>query len=354
MAATTTPAAAVPPPTAAVPPAPVVTVPLPSLMNANDPEVLLPESRPKLLALLRTLSLRHDELGQEVVLNNALLNLISANLFGQAEELVANSPLQQPYRSTNQAAKFFYYQGLIQAMRLEYTGAHQTLLQALRKAPERALGFRIAATKLFVVVQLLMGEIPPRSEFLQRDMKEQLQPYLLLASCVRFGNLGRFASIANKYQSQFEHDRTYPLILRVRQHVLKMGLRRMCQAYKRLPIRDICVKLAVDHPDDAEYIVAKAIRDGVIDAVLDHERGHIVTAETADVYTTAEPLHAFQRRVQFCNAVYDEARRAMRYATEDLDDDETLKKKEADKRDALARALEDGDGGADLDFFDGI
>lgn len=314
-------------------------------------DVLSAEARPKLLALFRSLSLRHDELGMEIVLNTLLQNLTHHKLFDHAESVVANCVVKQPFRSTNQAARFFYYDGLIKAMRLDYSGAHVSLLQALRKAPERALGFRIAATKLDVVVQLLIGEIPPRSEFLQANMKDALHPYLTLTTCVRFGNLGRFQSTANRHQPLFEHDHTYSLIMRVRQNVIKMGLRRICQAYTRIPIADMCVKLALDNPEDAEYIVAKAIHDGVIEAHIDHEKGHIVTSETVDVYSTTEPLHAFQRRTAFCNAAHDEARRAMRYTSEMDDEDARLKELER-KREALDRAAEDEDGG--IDFADGL
>lgn len=314
-------------------------------------------ARSSLLSLFRTLALKHDELGMEIVFNLILRNLCAAKLFDHADQLIANTEIQTPYRSTNQAARFFYYQALVQAHRLDYSGAHKSLMHALRKCPERALGFRVAAQKLDLVVQLLIGEIPPRSDFLQSGMKEALKVYLQLTTCVRFGNLGRFQSIAQKHQATFEHDCTYSLILRVRQNVLKMGLRRICQAYSRIAIGDVCVKLALDNPEDGEYVVAKAIKDGVIDATVDHESGTIHTAATTDVYATTEPLHAFQKRTLFCNAAHDEARRSMRYASvldaDEEDGQEAKRKKLEATREALERAAEDDDGG-DIDFGEGI
>ena len=44
------------------------------------------------------------------------------------------------------------------------------------------------------------------------------------------------------------------------------------QSYSRISIEDICEKLKLEDKQDAEYIVAKAIRDGVIDATLDHAK----------------------------------------------------------------------------------
>lgn len=310
---------------------------------------LAAEARPELMQLFRSLSLRHDELGMEIVLNAIIRNMVHHKLYDHAESVIANCVVKQPFRSTNQAARFFYYDGLVKAIRLDYSGAHASLLQALRKAPERATGFRIAATKLNIVVQLLIGEIPPRSEFLQANMKDSLQPYLALTTCVRFGNLGRFQSIANKHQGLFDHDRTYSLILRVRQNVIKMGLRRICQAYTRIPISDICVKLSLDNPDDAEYIVAKAIKDGVVEASIDHEKGHIISSETVDVYSTTEPLAAFERRIKFCNAAHDDARRSMRYASNNDVDEEEIRR----RNEALDRAADDDEGDM-IDFGDGI
>jgi hypothetical protein len=46
-------------------------------------------------------------------------------------------------------------------------------------------------------------------------------------------------------------------------------------SYSKISLRDICIKLHLDSEEDAQFIVAKAIRDGVIDATLDHHRGYM-------------------------------------------------------------------------------
>lgn len=309
----------------------------------------------QLLNHLRALALRHDELGQEIILNEILRKTLERKEYEQAERIVASVSLKQPYRSTNQGARFFYYVALISAIRLDYVKANDCVSQALRKAPERAIGFRIAATKLYLTVQLLLGEIPPRAEFLDKQMNESLQPYMQLTSCVRFANLGRFMSSLKQYQAQLEHDNTYSLFLRIRQNVIKTGLRRICQAYSRIPLSDICVKLALENPSDAEYIVSKAIRDGVVDATIDHENGTVSSSDSVNVYTTTEPLQAFQRRTAFLNVTHEEAKRALRYVDPDADPEleEENKKKKLEDMKKLQQALED-EADADLDFSDGI
>ncbi|RNF02607.1 putative proteasome regulatory non-ATPase subunit 3 [Trypanosoma rangeli] len=308
----------------------------------------------RLMKLYRALCVRHDELGQEIILNDILAFLTRNHQHDMAESVIATCELSLPHRSNNQAARYFYYVGLTRALRLEYVDANQCLQQALRKAPERAFGFRVAATKLALVVQLLLGEIPPRSDFLQKDVRESLSPYLQLASCVRFGQLSRFMSILQQHKSIFEHDRTYSLILRVRQHVIKTGLRRICHAYSRISISDICTKLSMENPGDAEYIIAKAIRDGVIDAVIDHEKGHLISSDTVDVYSTSEPLMALQRRIQFLNVTHNDAKRSMRYTAADPELEEERRKLDREELDSVLRAaLEEEElGGAD--FEDGL
>lgn len=52
---------------------------------------------------------------------------------------------------------------------------------------------------------------------------------------------------------------------------------------------------------------AKAIRDGVIDGVIDHKNGWLQLKETINVYTTNDPQTAFHRRITFCLDVHNEA-----------------------------------------------
>merc|ERR1711964_476891 len=62
-----------------------------------------------------------------------------------------------------------------------------------------------------------------------------------------------------------------------------------------------------------EFIVAKAIRDGVMDAVVDAETGVVTTNEVGDVYSSSAPLDELSQRISFCFSIHDDAVRAMRY-----------------------------------------
>ena len=91
-------------------------------------------------------------------------------LVEQADKLVELTKSTFPESaSNNQFARYFYYTGIIKAIQLEYSEALNYLQEALRKAPQTGVvGFRITVSKWIVIVQLLKGEIPPRSMFTQK------------------------------------------------------------------------------------------------------------------------------------------------------------------------------------------
>ncbi|KPM44259.1 putative 26S proteasome regulatory subunit rpn3 [Neonectria ditissima] len=281
---------------------------------APSPQSPVVAIRPTLLAALRTAVLRKDVDTQASVIVLLLRNYLLTSHINQADLLVSHT--QFPENAVNnQVARFLYYLGRIRAIQLRYTEAHEHLTAATRKAPSSncALGFSQTATKLLLVVELLMGDIPDRATFRQPTMEVALHPYFLLVQAVRVGNLEDFETAIADHADTFRRDGTYSLILRLRQNVIKTGIRMMSLSYSRISLRDICIRLQLGSEESAEYIVAKAIRDGVIEATLDRERGFMKSKEVGDVYATREPGEAFHDRIQACLALHDESVKAMRF-----------------------------------------
>jgi hypothetical protein len=107
----------------------------------------------------------------------------------------------------------------------------------VRKAPQTsALGFRQTATKLLVIVQLLMGEIPERATFMVEKMRGALQPYLVLTKAVRVGDLAAFEAAVAANKAGWERDGVSSLISRLRNNVIKTGLRKLNTSYSRIPL----------------------------------------------------------------------------------------------------------------------
>lgn len=273
--------------------------------SPQSPSVAL---RPVLLAALRTAVLRKDIDIQATVIVLLLRNYLLMSHINQADLLVSHTQFPEN-AANNQVARFLYYLGRIRAIQLRYTEAHEHLTAATRKAPSSpcALGFAQTATKLLLVVELLMGDIPDRATFRVASMEQALHPYFLLVQAVRVGNLEDFETTIADHADAFRRDGTYTLILRLRQNVIKTGIRMMSLSYSRISLRDICIRLHLGSEESAEYIVAKAIRDGVIEATLDREHGFMKSKEMGDVYATREPTEAFHDRIRACLALHDES-----------------------------------------------
>eukprot|EP00245_Coleochaete_scutata_P001348 TRINITY_DN11652_c0_g2_i1.p1 TRINITY_DN11652_c0_g2~~TRINITY_DN11652_c0_g2_i1.p1 ORF type:complete len:467 (+),score=77.92 TRINITY_DN11652_c0_g2_i1:189-1589(+) len=308
----------------------------------------LVEIRSVLLGLHRTATLRHDEIGQEVLLNLLLRNYLHYNLYEQAEKL--RSKAQRPESHSNQQyCRYVFYLGRILTIQLEYTDAKEYLQQALRKAPQVARGFRIACTKWSAIVRLLLGEIPERTTFMQPDMKSALVPYFELTNAVRIGDLDLFKRVAEKHWVVFQADKTHNLIIRLRHNVIRTGLRRINVSYSRISLADVAAKLhlgGASAVDDAECIVTKAIRDGGIDATVDHANGYMSSKETGDVYSTQEPQQAFHVRIAFCLNTHNEAVKAMSFPPNvhqnDLETPEKRRERQQQEQE-LAKQISDED-----------
>ena len=130
---------------------------------------------------------------------------------------------------------------------------------------------------------------------------------------VRVGDVTAFQQAFTTHEKTFLADSTHFLILRLRHFVLQTALRSITLAYSRISLADVCVKLHLDSEEDTEYIVAKAIKDGVIDATIDHAGGYMQSRVARNLYETDEPARQFNRRVDHCTGLFNETVRAMRY-----------------------------------------
>lgn len=116
--------------------------------------------------------------------------------------------------------------------------------------------------------------------------------FSLWAPCwqaVRIGDLELFRSVAERNAAVFATDKSQNLIVRLRHNVIRTGLRNISISYSRISLADVAQKLHLDSAtavDDAESIVTKAIRDGGIDASVDHSKGWMQSKETGDIYST--------------------------------------------------------------------
>merc|ERR1711963_1089066 len=100
-------------------------------------------------------------------------------------------------------------------------------------------------------------------------LAKHLKPYYALAEVSHQGNVKNFTAVYQRHETVFERDRTNLLIQRLRNTVIKTGLRKINVAYSRIGLLEISERLGLNSVEDAQWVVAKAIRDGVIEATLD-------------------------------------------------------------------------------------
>ncbi|KAI1706454.1 PCI domain-containing protein [Ditylenchus destructor] len=227
----------------------------------------------------------------------------------------------------NDMARFYYYQGRIKAMQLEYADAAQFFQLALRKAPQdAAIGFKQNVQKWVVVVSLLQGEIPERSIFRLPIHQVTLAPYLKLAQAVRFGNIVEFNKVLQDFSFTFTKDHTSTPIVRLRHNVIKTAIRQISITYSRIYIRDIAKKLQLGSTTEAEYVVQKAIKEKTIDGCITYDdktpERYLQSSESQDVYRTTEPQFTFDTRIRSCLELHNVAVKEMEFASEMADEDD--------------------------------
>ncbi|KAL0799847.1 hypothetical protein Bca101_055022 [Brassica carinata] len=216
-----------------------------------------------------------------------------------AEKLRPKAPRFEA-RLNQQFCRYLFYLGKIRTIQLEYTDAKESLLQAARKAPIAALGFRIQCNKWAILVRLLLGEIPERSVFMHEGDGEGSEAlfrayqcefaFIICFTAIGLSDWGRGAvqdSPREVLRDIFSRpNRTHNLIVRLRHNVIRTGHRNISISYLRIALPDVAKKLRLNSENplaDAESIVAKAIRDGAIDATIDHKNGYMVSKETGDI-----------------------------------------------------------------------
>lgn len=274
------------------------------------------ETRSSMIRFLKIASLKHNNETKAMLITLLLRSFLATGEIESAADFMGKVEFPNSADvSSSLEARFYFYMSKINAIQLDYSTANEYIIAAIRKAPNTAnsLGFLQQANKLHCVIELLMGDIPDLSFFHQVGMQRSLEPYYDLSKAVKLGDLKKFTSAIAKYKPQLIKDGNYQLYVRLRSNVIKTGIRIISLTYKKISLRDICLKLRLDSEQTGEYMVSRAIRDGVIEAKINHEQGYIETSELLNVYDTDEPQGTFNERITFVNQLHDESLLAMRY-----------------------------------------
>jgi len=206
--------------------------------------------------------------------------------------------------SPSQLGRFNFFVGHLKAITLDYVAAIHHLQLSLRRAPQNKYSekFRTLVTKHLMVVMMLQGQVPSRGMLL--DMPN----YLDLARSILKGDIIAFQDVASN--PEFEEDGLAPLVQRLRSSVILAGLTMIAHCYSRISFSDIAEMLHIGSAEDAEGFCAKAAADGIIDAIINHECGCLMSMRKQDE-GTAGFGERINKDIQDCFGIREDTQRTM-------------------------------------------
>ena len=297
----------------------------------------------ELLQAYRTACIEMDYISQVTLINCIIRYYLNNKNVEMARSFISKTKYMENI-SSYEDARYLFYIGKIEAIQMNYSDSYTHLSSSFRKAPEKtAQGFKNLVNKYLILVQLLMGEIPDMKGLMKTNRVvdyEEFKPYLLLLKIVRQGNLDEFKKGMNIYEYNFKKDGTLNLVQRMRQVVIKAGLRKINLSYSRISIKDITEKLKLENEKETEYIVAKAIRDCVFLATINHDKKYVQSKEIKDIYSTFEPQKSYQSRILFLNNIFVESQRSMKYSSGQERAKKEAENKELEEADAMDTSIE--------------
>ncbi|CCH46888.1 26S proteasome non-ATPase regulatory subunit [Wickerhamomyces ciferrii] len=298
--------------------------------------------RSELLLALRISTIRHDDETSGSLITLILRNYILVHDYSQASNFIEKIELPKQV-SNSIETRYYFYLAKINSIQLNYSDSHDFVTTAIRKAPQttNAIGFLTSAYKLNVLIELLTGDIPELSFFQKPGFEKVLKPYQDITKAVKLGDLKIFNETLTKYHDLLIKDDNYSLVTRLRSNVIKTGIRIISLSYTKISLKDICIKLHLDNESSAEYIVSKSIRDGVIDAKINHQKGYVESNEIKNIYSTNQPQDQFNQRINFVNSLHNDSIKAMRYPPSSNRTEISNKNESQDDENELINALQE-------------
>ncbi len=144
----------------------------------------------------------------------------------------------------------------------------------------RGVGFYQTSIKLYILCQLLVGDIPERHILTASCLQTQSMNYFIqLITAVRRGDLKLYHNILNneEFMKGCHQQGFYGLLTRVESSVQKTALSSLTKAYSKMKIENVQQRLGFQTQAEAELFCSKAIADGLIDSILEQDtNGSIV------------------------------------------------------------------------------
>ena len=262
-----------------------------------------PDPLPTLLSAYRRCCDMHFHQSQATVVNCILKHYVDNRGYTPALSFLKYCSFPND-ASPAQLGRFHFFVGHLKAITLDYSSAQHHLQLALRRAPQNrhTENFRGLVQRHLNVVMMLQGQIPSRATLLDAPL------YLELARAIMAGDIIGFQNI--QAHQEFVDDGLADLIPRLRSSVILAGLTLISHCYSRISFQDIAEMLHIGSPEDAEGFCAKAASGGLIEGVIDHENGCLISTKSQDDTASGfgERIH---KDIKDCFAIREDTQRIM-------------------------------------------
>lgn len=200
---------------------------------------------------LFSLLVTNKELGNEYtvsVITNCLLDMfISNKIFQRIESNIV---------TTSEQARYNYYNGIISMVEGDYESALKSFHTSIILSTNRDLV--LGAEKRVILCMLLNSDYR-----ISYPYKPSLRTYFGLASVVKKAEIKRFEETLENSKDELMAQGLYFVARRLSQNVIQEGIRRISIVYSRISFVDIAHLLDIN-PEEAEYLVKRTIRKGLI------------------------------------------------------------------------------------------
>lgn len=288
-------------------------------LQAGAQEDLLTGLRERQRRMLTVATRASNTHAQSVLTVAIAQTLVAQRRYTQACELLDHAAFPSAEKVSSPVhARYLYYRGRLAALHLRYSEAVDFLEHSLRMCPaDVGHGFRQAVLKALCVSQLSLGTIPRRGLFNHPDprAREGLKPYLELARCVRGGDVLGFEAIlaSQRHTAAYARDGLLAPVQRLKESVLRTGLRRLSLAYARVTVADVARSLHIPSLEDAELMIMKAIHDGVIVAHFHVDDRLITTPVGRGRYPSVRPRRELLKRAAMAMEVQAHTTASLRF-----------------------------------------
>ncbi|KII73454.1 putative 26S proteasome non-ATPase regulatory subunit 3 [Thelohanellus kitauei] len=262
--------------------------------------------------MLNIHELLHYEESCATLINLILRSYINNSLWSQAESFSCKCKI--PENASNaQQARFSYYCGMISLVHCRYREAVHKFSEAFTCSQNlNAIGLKQACVRSILISKLLLGEYPDRKLFVNDCYFKGIVPYFDLIKAVKLGSNKLFTAYITENSSYYIRDRTAEIVMRLHHNVLQAALVKLSLSYSSISLVDIAKKIQLEG-NDVEFVVAKAIKENIIRAEIDHCKGIVNFTPSDDYYHTNKSLKMLQSRSAHCQMLYRKFIMAMTY-----------------------------------------